>query len=76
MTRPGVQRYGCCKVTPSQFCLDPVHCLFLALMAAAAIVVLKVLSDDSDVVIIIDKNEPFELTKASDVNVAGFQFEC
>ena len=45
-------------------------------MAAAAIVVLKVLSDDSDVVIIIDKNEPFELTKASDVNVAGFQFEC
>ena len=45
-------------------------------MAAAAIVVLKVLSDDSDVVVIIDKNEPFELTKASDVNVAGFQFEC
>ena len=52
------------------------HCVFLALMAAAAIVVLKVLSDDSDVVVIIDKNEPFELTKASDVNVAGFQFEC
>ena len=45
-------------------------------MAAAAIVVLKVLSDDSDVVVIIDKNEPFELTKAFYVNVAGFQFEC